>query len=189
MNRLLTPLLAVIVLAASAPAYAQLRFRANLSGAQEVAEVATEAAGTVRARFDRGFTKGHVVLKVRDGVGVTRAHFHCNRPGANSPIAFGLFDPGPLFFDGTTAEGDLTNADFTGADCVPEVARSVNNIAALAFAMRDGLIYVNVHSSAFPGGEIRGQLLEVGDRPGRGNRDRNRRDDRGRNGRDDDDDD
>jgi hypothetical protein len=30
--------------------------------------------------------------------------------------------------------------DFTGADCVDEIGRPVSKIAALAFAMRDGLI-------------------------------------------------
>jgi hypothetical protein len=54
----------------------------------------------------------------------------------------------------------LLNTDFTGADCVPNIGRPVNNLAALAFAMRDGLIYANVHTTNFPGGEIRGQMLE-----------------------------
>jgi hypothetical protein len=164
MTRLLKPLLTVLVFTAIAiPASAQLRFRAVLTGDQEVPVpgVTTEAIGTVVATFDRGFTKVHVVLRVRNGVGVTRAHFHCNRPGANGPIAFGLFDPGPLLFNGETAEGDLTNENFNNVDCAPQVQRPVNNIAALAFAMRDGLIYANVHSSAFPSGEIRGQLLKA----------------------------
>jgi hypothetical protein len=29
--------------------------------------------------------------------------------------------------------------------------------------MRDGLIYANVHTDVFPGGEIRGQMLEADD--------------------------
>jgi hypothetical protein len=54
----------------------------------------------------------------------------------------------------------LTNLDFTGADCTPIVGRPVNNIAALAFAMRNGLIYANVHTDVFPAGEQRGQMLK-----------------------------
>jgi hypothetical protein len=40
------------------------------------------------------------------------------------------------------------------------VGRPVNNIAALAFAKRDGLIYVNLHTPTQPAGEVRGQLVE-----------------------------
>ena len=77
---------------------------------------------------------------------------------ANGPVALGLISPGPLSFDGKKIKGTLSNADFTGADCVPSTGRPITNVAALAFAIRDGLIYLNVHTDAFPPGEIRGQL-------------------------------
>jgi hypothetical protein len=111
------------------------------------------------AKFDAAFTKVDVLLRVRGALDANRAHFHCARPGANGPIAFGLFDPGPLSFDGQVARGPLFNEDFNGAACEPTAKRPVNNIAALAFAMRDGLVYINVHTPANPGGEIRGQML------------------------------
>ena len=87
------------------------------------------------------------------------AHFHCARPGVTGPVAFGMVSPGPCMFDGTELRCTLTNADFSGADCIPGVGRPVNNIAALALAMRDGLVYANVHTSDNPPGEVRGQLL------------------------------
>ena len=139
-------------------------FAATLSGAQEVPAVNTSGTGRIKAKFDKGFTQVKVDLTVRNLIGsATRAHFHCARPGANGPVAFGLVDPGPLAFDGNRVRGTLTNADFTGADCTAAIGRPVNNIAALAFAMRDGLIYINVHSDAFPPGEVRGQLQEKDD--------------------------
>ena len=161
--------LAVCLALHAPPTAAQsLDFRATLSGAQEVSPpappggVVTDATGKVVAKFDKGFTKVEVKLRVDGVADAWGAHFHCARPGQNGPVALGLFGPGPLMFDGEVAEGTLTNADFTGADC-SGIGRPVNNIAALAFAMRDGLIYANVHTPANNPGEIRGRLLERGD--------------------------
>ncbi|MFZ2508920.1 MAG: CHRD domain-containing protein [Steroidobacteraceae bacterium] len=158
-----TSILAATVLAVSSMASADDReFEAFLSGAQEMPSANTPAIGRITAKFDRAFTSVTVDLKVINLVGTfAAAHFHCNRPGANGPVAFGLVNPGPLTFDGRRIRGTLTNANFTGADCTGPTGRPVNNIAALAFAMRDGLVYANVHTNVFPGGEIRGQMLEA----------------------------
>lgn len=135
------------------------KFSATPSGAQEVGEVDTPAMGNFKAKFDKGLTKVSVDLEVKNLVGsATGVHLHCARPGANGPVVLGLMNPGPLSFVGKRIHGTLTNADFSVADCSTAVGRPVNNIAALAFAMRDGLIYVNVHSDFSAGGEIRGQV-------------------------------
>ena len=139
-----------------------LRFEATLDGAQETANVITDTTGKVTVKFNKALSELYVKLRIRKGENITRAHFHCARPGENGSIVFGVFDPGPLDLDDKGAEGTLTNADVVAApSCLTSIGRSVNNVAALAFAMRDGLIYFNVHSSAFPGGVIRGQMLEV----------------------------
>ena len=120
----------------------------------------TDATGRIEASFDKGFTKVRVNLRIDNLTGTfAAAHFHCGRPGQNGPVAFGLVAPGPLQFDGKGVRGTLTNLDFTGADCTELVGRPVNTIAALAFAMRNGLIYANVHTDVFPAGEHRGQML------------------------------
>jgi hypothetical protein len=157
-----------VFLALSGVAYADdgdndggLEFKARLTAAQEVPENPSEATGDIKVEFDKGFTKLEIKLTVRNTIGtITRAHFHCNRPGQNGDIVFGIFDPGP-FPVSDTVEGFLTNADYTGADCVDETGRVINNLVSLAFAMRDGLIYANVHTSFRPGGEVRGQMIEV----------------------------
>jgi hypothetical protein len=165
-----TLLFSLFVIASTAYGGDRLIFKADLSGAQEVVfdgggnfvpgGVDTDATGKIDAKFDKALTEVAVNLRIKDLTGVfTRAHFHCGRPGQNGPIAFGLVDPGPLAFDGQRVRGTLTNTDFTGVDCMPAIGRPVNNIAALAFAMRDGLIYANVHSTDFPPGEIRGQMI------------------------------
>jgi CHRD domain len=144
-------------------------FSAALSGAQEVVVdeeenpvtggTDTAASGRVHASFDDAFTELRVNLRIENLTGnFTAAHFHCGRPGENGPVAFGMVGPGPLVFDGMGIEGTLTNLDYTGADCVEVVGRPINNLVSLAFAMRDGLVYANVHSDVFPAGEIRGQM-------------------------------
>ena len=160
-----------VLLATTGVAYADgLRFEGRLSGAQEVVAdesgelvpggTDTDARGRVRASFNRALSRVGVNLRVRNLSGTfAAAHFHCGRAGQNGPVALGLIMPGPLSFDGERIIGELTNADFTGADCIPAVGRPVNNIAALALAMRDGLIYTNVHTSVFPAGEVRAQML------------------------------
>lgn len=150
------------------------RFETTLSGAQEVVVdeddnfvpggTDSDATGTVTAEFDAAFTEVTVDLTVDQLTGAfSGAHFHCGRPGQNGPIAFGMVSPGPLEFDGGQIRGTLTNEDYTGEDCTEVIGRPINNIAALAFAMHDGLIYANVHTDMFPAGETRGQMLEVDD--------------------------
>ncbi len=159
----LTPWILTAFLAFSGSAYGQsLSFKAELSTAQAVPAPVPGliVSSDAKARFDDALTEVDVKLRVDDGSNVVAAHFHCARPGVAGPVAFGLFSPGPLFFDGKQTKGILTNADFTGADCVPSIGRPVNNIAALALAMRDGLIYLNVHTTDNPAGEVRGQMLE-----------------------------
>ena len=173
----------MIVLAASsvmlsgtdAHADQALTFRATLTGAQEVPPVDSDSVGFATVRFDRGFTRADVFVRVRGDIEVVAAHFHCARPGENGTIPFGLFNPGQLTDFTNDERVRLTNADFTGdlgAGCllppgdasgtVPVgIGRPVNNIAALAHAMQEGLIYLNLHSPTALGGEIRGQMLPV----------------------------
>ena len=148
-----------------------LEFKAVLSGGQEVVFDSggnfvpggrdTPAKGFVHVKFNAAFTKVRVFVKIENLLGTfAGAHFHCERAGANGPLGLGLNTPGPLSFDGRRIQGTLTNHDFFADSCTDVIGRPVNNLAALALAMRDGLIYLNIHSTVYPAGEIRGQMLE-----------------------------
>ncbi len=161
--RTVTPILCIL---AAFPAFTStasangLMFKADPSTAQAVPTPGPGliTSANIKAKFDNALTNVEVDLKVNGGANVVGAHFHCARPGVAGPIAFGLFEPGPLAYDGSRAKGVLTNADFTGADCGSIIGRPVNNIAALAFAMHDGLIYINLHTTENLVGEIRAQM-------------------------------
>lgn len=146
----------------------ELKFEADLSGAQEVTTPAggvdANTTGTVAVEFDKALTRAQFRLTVRSGTGIIQAHFHCAAAGVNGAVVaflFGPVDP-PVDVGEGSVEGTLDNSDII----VPATLENIeacgvplNNIASLAFAMRAGKIYTNVHSTAFPAGVSRGQLL------------------------------
>jgi hypothetical protein len=132
-------------------------FEARLSGANEVPPVASASSGKAKIEFNRDYTGAEFQLKVHDGVAVTQAHIHCNVAGMNGPIA--VFLAG-LIAGGINVDGKwVSNAAFTDATIDP-AAGCGSTLEELAQAMRDGRMYVNVHTVAHPAGEIRGQLEE-----------------------------
>lgn len=165
MNRKLTLCLVSALLLAVLPATTagaaplfQLEFSANLSGAQEVGGVTTGTTGDVRLRFDAGLSTLRVVLSVFNGEDITAAHIHCAPAGVNGPIVVTLFS-GPQ----QDVNGVLVNANFDRTDVTPTVCgphdTTINDIASLLAGLREGILYINVHSAANPGGEVRGQLF------------------------------
>ena len=77
-------------------------------------------------------------------------------------ILFGLV-PGGVNVNGKLSRGRLRNSDILGNVTdfknTPLCGVTINNIASLFFAIRKGLIYLNVHTVANPDGKVRGQLF------------------------------
>lgn len=126
-------LAAVIAVALAGAAYA-VDVKVTLSGANEVPPVKTDAkgGGTITIADD-GSVSGSVTTS---GVKGTMAHIHEAPAGANGPVII------PLTKDGDTYR-------------VPQGAKLT---AAQMAAFKAGNLYVNVHSDANKGGEVRGQL-------------------------------
>lgn len=140
-------------------------FEARLSGSEEVPAVVTDTRGKVEIVLNADETKAEFELEVRRGVRVTQSHIHCAPRGVNGPIVVFLagFHSRGWDVDGAWVE----NATATDANVMPPPVGStcphvINNLRDLAHAMRAGDTYVNVHTVAHPGGEVRGQL-EGGD--------------------------
>jgi hypothetical protein len=116
-------------------------FETSLSGYNEVPPVASVASGsaTMRMVADDGLLE--VTFSATNLAGsMTGAHIHMGGVGENGGVALNLNPSGAAF----TETYDITgNAD-------------------LVAAMRAGTAYVNVHSSAYPSGELRGQILGTG---------------------------
>ena len=82
------------------------------------------------------------------------AHIHCAPEGENGPVATFLAGAFPGGLDGKVEiEATLTDANIINPACG-------STLAELVQAMEAGNTYVNVHSAANPGGEVRGQIEE-----------------------------
>jgi hypothetical protein len=124
----------------------------HLSGDNEVPAVETKATGQVKLQLSKDGTELYYKLIVANIEDVTASHIHFAPSGVNGPVVAFLFRgpaPNP---NGVLAEGVITDSDVIN---VPALAGSLN---ALVEAINAGNAYVNVHTSANPGGEIRGQI-------------------------------
>ncbi len=149
-------LITVVSLVAAGIALAATeRFRANLSGNQEVPMVSTSAKGL--ANFNRvSATRMTYTLTANDIDNVMAAHIHLAPRGQEGDIVVNLRVPALCTVEPTSisCQGAFTASQLTG----PLAGRS---LGALVRAMRDGRTYVNVHTTDFPDGEIRGQIRAV----------------------------
>jgi len=162
MRRLITALatLAVLVgvVAVSAAAdthFPQATFDAQLSGENEVPAVDSDASGYATITLSEDGSSIDYRLYVNDLDNVVQAHIHVGAEGENGPVAAFLFGPAdpPASSDGLLAEGTITEADL-----IPTAGTFDGTMAEFVELIRSGDTYVNVHTSANPDGEIRGQL-------------------------------
>ena len=113
-------------------------FTANLTGAQQVPPVATTASalGIFTLSQNQEKLKFRVTISGLSSA-ITGAHFHTGAAGAVGPVVVNLLS----YVAGNVIEGEI----------VPT--------AAFLTALNQGQIYINVHTTNNPGGEIRSQLL------------------------------
>jgi hypothetical protein len=132
------------------------QFIVRLSGANEVPARGTGANGVIGLNVNGN--RVDYSIEVNGISAITGAHLHSGAAGVNGPIRIALFPgPGSNFTtnplspgDGQLYEGSFEASDVTGI-----------SFADLVAGMRAGTIYGNVHTSQFPGGEMRGQVQVV----------------------------
>lgn len=146
--------LALMLLAPAASA-GPADFRAPLSHAQEVEDVDAPGASG-HAVFELDGNVLHYQIDVRHLTGsAIMAHIHAEAPrGSNAGIAVWLC--GTEAFAGP-AGTPVCDSTTTGQ----LVQGSVEVGAEVLDSIRNGLAYVNVHTGAHPGGEVRGQILPM----------------------------
>lgn len=133
----------------------------NLSGAAERPNPVTTSASGAFVAFVRdtatiaGKRDSLAVMRFALGVSnidaVTASHIHAGGPNEAGPVIVFLY------------AGPTTPNAFTGELANAEISRSSTfnqpfNLDSLLTRMRNGTAYVNVHTTANPAGEIRGQI-------------------------------
>jgi hypothetical protein len=146
--------------------------RARLVGYNETPSVSTPAQGTFRAVIDEDAGTISYTLNY-DGIGaVTQSHLHlgqhhtaggivvflCTNLGNPPPNT--VVQPCPTVqpaqITGVIRAANVTGPTGTG---IPSQQIAPGEFAELVAAIRAGAVYVNIHSTPSPAGEIRGQLF------------------------------
>lgn len=136
------------------------RFRAHLIGYEEVPSISTVGEGTFRARVE-GSTIEYTLTYTTETAS-NAAHIHLGQRSVNGGVSAFLCGGGdkpPCPGTGGTVSGVIDPADVIGPSNQGIEPGAMSELQA---AMRAGVTYANVHSSRFPGGEIRGQIRRGG---------------------------
>ena len=146
-----------LVLFVSGVANAQtVRFTATLSGANETPGIVTGAFGTADVTWDVGTqTLSWIIDVFNMPTGTTNAHFHVAGPGVAGPTVVNIAFPANISNDFR-----LTGSA-TSTNLLPRADQGIRSWQDLEQSLFGGQLYINIHSTTNPGGEIRGQVLRA----------------------------
>ena len=168
MRRVALSIAVVALVSASTVVWAQgfKKISELLTGYEETpSAVSTTGSGTFNARISNDNSRIDWELTYADLEGaVQQAHIHFGQKSVTGPISVFLctnLGNGPV---GTqpcpappaTISGTITAVDVT--NLANERGISAGELDELIAAIRAGATYVNVHSTRWPGGEIRSQI-------------------------------
>jgi hypothetical protein len=145
---------------------------ADLSGFEENLTLSSPGSGTLDVAISRDGTSLRYRLHYEGLTTATsqvlQSHIHLGRPAINGGIMVffctnltppaGVPVPQACPQNEATLTGVLTEADVVGPTAQGITPAGVNRFSQLIEALRAEAAYGNVHTTAFPGGEIRGQL-------------------------------
>ncbi len=134
----------------------QTKLTATLSGSEQVPPVQTKGSGqflgTVTDNKSISYRLTFSSLSAR----VTAAHIHLGKRGANGGVVVWFCGGGGR--PSCPASGGSVTGTITGASVVATEGIKRGDFAALLQAIMSGDTYINVHSTKYPDGEIRGQI-------------------------------
>ena len=125
-----------------------LTYGATLSGDNQPTPVETDASGGFSLEASGG--AANYTLAVIGIQGASQAHIHQGAEGTNGGVVAFLAAHDPAVSGDPHTEGTLRTSDLIGA--------LEGDWAGFLAGLADGTLYVNVHTAANPGGELRGQI-------------------------------
>jgi hypothetical protein len=139
--------------------------REQLSGyAETPVAISTPASGQFRAQINNSAQEITWRLTYADlGTALTQAHVHFGSPAQSGGVSFFLcsnLGTGPAGTQTCPAAPATISGTIRPADVIGPAVQGIaaGEFTELVQAIRAGFTYVNVHTAAFPGGEIRAQL-------------------------------
>ncbi len=179
-------LLVVLGLAATSVALAATRDHGKLNGKNDGQQFTAHLMGLNEVPSLNSPAHGDLTLTVGNGqltwsltyAGFvnqpSQAHVHVGQPGVSGGVSF-FFCGGPKPACPSSASGPVVitgtvlPADILGPTAQGFAAGDLNSVVK---AIEAGFTYANMHTSVFPAGEIRGQLVSgEGDNDGQGDND------------------
>lgn len=157
---MLLPLILMFTLFAASVAAHPRNYRAHLSGSDEVPPVATRAQGQAIFKLSKDGTELSYKLIIANIDDVTQAHIHCGAEGVNGPVVaflFGFVDGG-VTTNGVLVTGVITPDNVIARPDSEACPGGISDFDDLLDLIVSGNAYVNVHTVAYPAGEIRGQI-------------------------------
>jgi hypothetical protein len=168
------PLLALAAILVGLPASAfgeddHGTFRARFLGVNETPSISTDASASLNVKINGSGNTATITYTFRFSglrAPVTQAHIHFAQSKVAGAIMVFLCGtaaiPGPAGTPTCVADTTITRT-LTAADVVGPVAQGIaaGEMGRVVQAIRDGASYGNVHSSMFPSGEARGQLVNT----------------------------
>ncbi len=145
------------------------QFRTTLSSAEEVPPagvvIISTAEGKVKIKVDEKSRTAKYDLKITEPINnVLQAHLHRGASGSNGPIAVWLYPSAPPLSlipgvtEGRLARGEFGPSNLCFSSTAPYCTNGVGDWDRFVADLESGNVYANVHTVAYPGGEIRGQL-------------------------------
>ncbi len=167
--RLFASLAALLTVVVAAPVHAlPITFTATLSGEQEVPPVATPASGTATLELNDAQTRLEIMIELSgldlNGLqtpdpsdDVVAMHIHSAPPLVNGGVVFGLMGPN------NDLNNDLVIDPVAGTVFSAWDLLEGNNTTLFAqlSSLLQGNLYLNFHTPDNPGGELRGQIVQV----------------------------